>query len=278
MRSINTIFQSLLSEKENLTTLNALTSNSITDEDTLIQKLTDGQCPEWVLWLYNFAVASNVVEGLIDNSKNIISENISNLTVGTANWYITMAKQFQYGYELTLDPVTYQISYATTDVSSQIIASCTVKLIGNEIYLKVRRIDNELLSTSELSAFESYINQIKPAGTHVFIENYEPDQITLEMDIYYYANYDKTTIQTAVELAINTYLENIEYDSVILINKIIDALQNITGIYDIRVTNAEAIDSIGNSYTFTYEYTTNAGWAIINPTYPLSDTITYIAK
>ena len=62
VRTIDEIFTELLTEKGNLTSLDGLISGSITDTTTLIPQLENGQAPDWVLWLYNMAVQTNLTE------------------------------------------------------------------------------------------------------------------------------------------------------------------------------------------------------------------------
>ena len=48
IRSIDTIFQQLLSEKQTFSNLDGLVDGGITDTQTLIPLLDNGQAPEWV--------------------------------------------------------------------------------------------------------------------------------------------------------------------------------------------------------------------------------------
>ncbi len=274
-RTKDAIFSDLLLEKQNLPNLSGLIAGDVTDVPTLITSLENGTAAEWVLWLYNMAVAiASTEEAMVDGITDIQDLLASN-RVPNERWYIEKALDFQYGDTLIIDPVTYQVTYATVNEVNKIIASCTTKLIENSLYLKVRRLNDAILANDELIAFQYYLSKVKAAGTRVIVENFAADKITLNMEIYYAGNNNVGSIQSQVEAAINTYLDNIEFDSKINVNKLIDSIQSIVGVNDPRVISAYGIDDLGINRPFLHEYTTTAGYAVINPDTPLSST-TYI--
>jgi hypothetical protein len=277
VRTIDTIFQELLTEKISYTYLTDLNTD-ITDENTLAAALDNTKVAEWVLWLYSTAVAIHLAEVGLQTGIDDINTILENKQVLNEQWYIAKAKEFQFGDTLLIDSVTYQPSYATVDEAAQIIGSATIRTVANQLQLKVRRTDSDILSGAEKTAFEGYMNAIKAAGTRIRVDNFAADEVTLNMTILYKGSEDLTTLQSTVESTINDYLDNIEFDSSIYMSSIIDALQAIDGVIDPRLDSASAIDSLGNETSFTHEYSTNAGYATINSSTPLSSTITYIAK
>jgi len=278
IRTIDEIFKSLLIEKQTLSSLIALDPNGITDIDTLIPVLTSGKAPEWVLWLFNTAVGTNVTEVSVQTAIDDINNIMLTQKVPTSEWYITKAKEFQFADTVVIDPVTYQVGYAVIDESKQIIGSATTLSVSNKLYLKVRRKSTNILSAPELIAFESYMNKVKAAGTRLLVQNYNGDELTLNIDIVYNGTYDINDVRTNVEEVINNYIENIEFDSYFISSQLIDNLQQLTEVLDPRFNESSALDSVGNTVNFTHEYKTNAGWCRINSLTPLNTTITYIPK
>jgi len=277
-RTIEAIFSDLLLEKQTLPNLAGLIDGSVTDVPTLITSLENGTAAEWVMWLYNTAVAIHLTEVAMVTGITDIQDLLDANRVPNERWYIEKALDFQYGDTLVIDPITYQVTYTIISEANKIIGSCTTKLVDNSLYLKVRRVDTDILSNDELVAFQYYLSKVKAAGTRVIVENFEADNITLNMEVYYAGNYNVGSITSQVEAAINSYLENVEFDSKIIVNKLLDNLQSIVGVIDPRVISASALDSLGNTTTFTHEYRTNAGYSVINPATPLSSTITYIPQ
>lgn len=275
IRTIDSIFQTLLLEKQTLTGLTSL-STTITDVNTLITQLTNGTAPEWVLWLYNMAIQTHLTDVAIQTGIDDINDAFDTQIIPTERWYVDQAKKFQYGDTVLIDPTTYQPYYAIIDTNKQIIESCTTREYQNKLILKVKRTDTNILSAAELASFTSYINHIKAAGTQTLIQNYSGDELTLNMTILYDASVsDLSATTTAVEAEINDYLVNLEFDSKFLTSSLIDRLQALTGIVDPRFDSGVAVDTLGTSTSFTHEYTTYSGWAQINSLTPLSSTITY---
>jgi len=277
VRTIDQIFQELLLEKQTLSSLNSLVSGGITDENSLITALETGKVPDWILWLYNYAVATNLTDIASLSAITEIETILSNEKIPTANWYIMKAKEFQYGDFVMVDPTTYNVGYETIDTAKQIISSCTIQ-DANKLIMKVRRKDTDILSSDEKTAFESYLFNIKCAGTQILVQNFNADLLTLNMTIVYNGTYSLVTIKSAVENAINSYLSNIEFDSKFNTTKLVDNLQALSGVIDPRFDSATAIDELGNTVSFVHEYLSYAGYMKINPLFPLSSTITYIAR
>lgn len=276
IRTIDEIFQQLLLDKQNLTSLNGLLPGGITDENSLITSVQEGKVAEFVLWLYNFAVATNLTDIASQSAIDEINTILATERLHTLNWYIMKAKQFQYG-DIPVVGVN-DVVYSTIDTAKQIIGSCTGLDSNNKLILKVRRVSSDILSSPELLAFQSYMFKCKDAGTQILIQNYNPDLLRLTMTIIYDGIYTKTAIQSAVETAINDYISNIEFDSKFNVNKLIAKLQAIAGVIDPRLDSALALDDLGVTTTIIHEYDSTAGYMKINPAYPLSGSITYTSK
>lgn len=277
-RSINDIFQELLTEKETFATLSGLIGSDITDENTLILAMNNGKAPEWVLWLYNMAVATHITEVAAKTSVDEITSIVTNSKVPVAQWYITKALEFQYGDVVEVNPLTYAVAYPTLDESKQIIGAVTTLDSQNCLTLKVRKKDYSLMTADELSSFTAYMQRVKAAGTQIAIENYDGDLFTFNMDIVYDGNYGISLIKSSVEQAITDYLLNLGTSSKFLTNELVNRLQAIKGVIDPRMIESKVVNAVGVMVAFNYEYLTGAGWGQINPSTPLSTTLNYIAQ
>lgn len=279
VRTIDEIFQELLNEKQSLSNLNELSPNTIVDEETLINELSNGNVPEWVLWLYNQAVHTHLTEYSIQTGINDITTALETKVTPTAEWYVGQAKKFQYGYALIIDDNTYKPKYSTIDETAQIIETATTLQVQNRLNLKVKRQGGLLLSADERSSFESYINQIKAAGTQIIVENYNPDQLTINAEVIYKASANKNTVQSAVEDVINDYLVNIRFDSKFITSDLEKRIFNeVDNVRDFRFNESDVVNDLGATTTFLHEAQLLAGHGIINSSTPLSNTITYTAK
>ena len=278
VRTINDIFSDLLLEKQNIPSLSALVPKDITDEQTLIPKLTEGAAPEWVLWLYNIAVQMHLQEVKTGEAVTDIETFIQNQKIHGDTWYINTALAFQLDDDVIIDPITKQISYEEIDEAKQIIGSCTIQSQTSRIYLKLRRKDTNILTENEKLQFTSYMEKAKEAGVQIIVENYEGDELSLYMTILYNSIYPLETVKEQVENTINDYLNNLEFNSEFVVNSLIDKLQLLSTVKDPQFNYGVAIDALGEDVEFLHQYKTNAGWAKIKASTPLSATITYIPK
>jgi len=286
-RTINEIYESIIVEKNNMETLrNKLTnedgSTTLSDEQDLLDSLSSSsKVAIWKLWAYLTAVVIYVHEGLWYQFKKDVTSIIDTSFVGTRKWLINEAKKFQYGDDLTLDTDYYNLYYTVKDENKQIIGSANATESGGNVQLKVRRKDTDILSGPEMTSFVNYINNIKIAGQRVSILNYPGDELKLYFTIYYQGMYNSTIIQSNVEDVIYEYIQNIEFDSTINITKLVDNIQNIDGVEGVDF-DATQSGGLPNTYTtwipITNYYNSVAGWNTISPSYPLTSTITYIAR
>jgi tRNA threonylcarbamoyladenosine modification (KEOPS) complex Pcc1 subunit len=277
VRTIDEIFQELLVEKQTMASLSALDPNGIIDETSLITALSDGsKVAEFVLWLYNIAVQIHITELRTLSAITDLETIVSTEKVPTANWYIGKVLEFQYDDDVIIDPVTYQIRYEVIDINKQIVGSAQIENQTNRVLLKVRRKDTNIFSQDELNALSSYLNDIKIAGTAIQLINYAGDLFTLNFDVVYDALFNLNDIKTNVETAVNNYLNNLSSNGYFISAALICDLQQIQGVKYIRFNQSTAIDALSVTTNFIHEYKSTAGWGEVNPSTPLTSTITYI--
>lgn len=279
IRSIDEIFQELLNEKQNLSNLDSLDPNTIADEQTLINQMDSGYSPEWVLWLYNQAVQIHLTEYSIQTAVNEINNALQEKVTPTAQWYVEQVLKFQYGDTLIIDSETYKPKYSTINETNQIIESATTLETQNRLNIKVKRTGGSLLSSDEKDSLQSYINSIKAAGTQIVIENYNPDQVTINATIIYKSSADKNQVQSNIESVINDYLNNIRFDSKFITSDLEKRIFNeVDNVRDFRFDESTVVNDLNTTTNFLHEVQFLAGHGVIDSNNPLSDTITYIAK
>lgn len=278
-RTIDQIYQSLLAEKATFSTLDGLNDSGVTNVQELINTAnSDSIVSEHILWMYLFANESSLTEQVFDQHKAEVQALIDVAFVGTPEWLIDTAKEFQYGDLLVVDPITYAIGYAVVDETKQLIGSVAITESANSTIMKVRGKNSNLLSVDELTAFNGYINKIKIAGQNIVVWNYSPDTLKLYMTIIYSKQFPLSTIQSNVENVINDYVKNIEFNSFFNVNTLIDKLQAIDGMIDPRFDSGEGRFDVNAYVPFTHEYFATAGYCTIDNGFPLNTTITYISK
>src|ERR1019366_6918228 len=94
-RSIAQIQSAIVAAKTADGTLSGLTSSS--------------NVAIWLLWTYVVAVCQWTLENLFDAHKSEVNSLIATQKPHTLQWYVTMAKAFQYGVTLPSDTDVYTV-------------------------------------------------------------------------------------------------------------------------------------------------------------------------
>jgi hypothetical protein len=285
-RTVAQIYLSIIAEKNNQTSLNALQPAIDSEQQLLSDVASPSKVADWRIWAYIMAIVIWTHEVLWDLFKSEVDAIVADAIPGTARWLRNQALLFQYGDSLTWIDNKYQ--YAVIDATKQIIKFSAVIETGGQIRLKVAKLVGGVptkLNSTELAAFQVYINQIKFAGTNVLIISYDPDLLK----ITYSVKYDPLVLAAdgslisdpsifPVENALNAYISGIEWAGIFNFTKSTDAIQAASGIVDPVITAAEGKPYAGSYAVINQNYESVAGYMQIDPAFPLSSTITYIAN
>lgn len=231
------------------------------------------------LWRKVVVYAHLVLEQLWDVKAAELEAIANTAQGGTDKWYANRSLEFQYGHSLS--EKDGQLYYLVVDEAAQIIDYAAVKSANGQVTIKVAHSNAgvlEKLTAAQKVGFESYINDIKFAGTRTSIVSEDPDMVKTAITIYYDGKLLLADFKTSVETAINSYLNSIYFDGDFYVTKFTDAIQSVEGVEDLQITTLE-IKPVGGSYTaVTRLYSPLSGYYKIDPAYPLATQITYIAQ
>lgn len=198
----------------------------------------------------------------------------------TPYWYSIKAKEFQLGDSLNAD--NGLVVYPVVDPSKRIITASAVKETGGSLIIKVAK-DGAgglvPLSSTELAAFKGYIRDLRDAGVDTLIVSQNPDLLKLQVDIYYNPIIPLVALKTNVETAINNYINNLPFDGIFRKTNLVDEIQAIEGVRDIKINLCEASTNYTtnpNFNTINVFYESIAGYMNIDPNYPLSSQLNFI--
>ena len=234
---------------------------------------------------YIISVSIWTLENLFDDHKTWIENRASEIVLGNTAWYKKTALNFQYGDSLIFIDDVYK--YETINDQNKIVKFASVTDEGNYVLLKLATLDGSgeiiPLTTTQLTAFNTYIKKTKFAGVKVLCISREPDLLKISLHIYIDSLYldasgklltDGTT--SPIENTINSFIKNLPFNGKFSPSDLIDALQQTSGVINPVFDNASAKSgSLPYSPIIDY-YTPNAGYLKIDPSFPLSSTITYI--
>ncbi len=269
-RTIAEIQQSIINAKQDDPTLAGLTSTS--------------NVSIWLLWTYVVAVCQWVLETFFDDHKAEVDNIIATQRPHTLQWYVTKARQFQYGVALPFESDRY--TALSEDPTVSIINYAAAVELSSLVRLKVATLSGGVLAPllpAQLTSFTAYIQQIKDAGVRMQITSGEPDVLRLKLTIYYDplvldatgSRIDGTATQPVLD-AVKAFLKSLPFNGLFVLNNLIAALQAIDGVVIGVVDTAEATYAALPYTPVTVEYAPDAGYMVADGAY-LLDHVTYIS-
>jgi len=272
--TLETIYNNIVTEIDTMSNLAELTPiNSY--QNLLSQLNTESQVGVNSLLTYTVAYNEWMTEQNIINFYNEINSLLSRVGYGQSQWLIDRILEFQLGDELLINTSTYELYYETVDTSKQIILSCSVEEVVPGILIKVRRKDTDVLTTIELEQLKAYISKIKVMGQVTSTLSYEGDKLKLIGKIIYNAQLNMSTVKSEVESAINGYIAGLPFNSTFITSKLIDTVMSVNGVRDFQITTLQAKDYIKSYSNVVNQYITTSGYLTIDPSFTLSDNLTY---
>jgi len=197
--------------------------------------------------LYVVASAAALLEYMFDWFTEDVDNVVNSERYGRKGWYEKTAKAFQYqdgngtDYELDIDTGTY----AVYDEDARIVRQASA-ISGNGfgVTLKVAKESDGVLaplSTDEKTAFEAYINRLKPAGVPVNVISRNPDRLALKMAVWYDPLiFSESAAMQKVKGVISEYLKSIEFNGEFVTMKMVDRLQAVSGLDIVEVGEVSA--------------------------------------
>ncbi|WP_317899415.1 hypothetical protein [Aurantibacillus circumpalustris] len=278
----------MIAEKNTFSNLNIYQPN-IDSAQTLLADLTSqSKVAIWRLQFWCVASAMFALDVVFDLYKIYLEAIAAKSRYGTLPWYISVAKEFQYGDSLTLIDLEWR--YATVNPASQIISLAAAQEGVGVVNLKIATLSGlnpTPISAPQYVAFTAYIKKKAPAGIIVNIINDNAD----ELQLFITATFDPLVLTIIGELisapgtfplrdAVAEYLNEFGgedgFNSGFEIMRLEDKMQNALGIDTVYVTAAFARYGANPYVAFNQRYLPNAGYMIIDPGTPLSSSVTYV--
>lgn len=238
--------------------------------------------------LFLVAIAISTFETILDQVKAEILEALGLENTGHLSWWQQKAVEFQYGYEVTV--TANKAGYEVNDDDAKIIkaASCIEdNTVPGGVLLKVAKLDGSgeftPLNTPELDAYKAYNRKIKPAGPEPTAVSLNGDILRLEAQVFYnplVMNADGSLISDPsvfpVIDAIDVYRKSLDYDGVIDLLRLQDAVEDAEGVNNLVLGDA-SVDTGSGFNIIARRYTTISGYAVLadTPADELAATLTY---
>ena len=227
---------------------------------------------EWRLWTFVVATCIWTLEKLQDLFRLETDDKIASLKPHSLRWYAGKAKAFQYGYNLVDETDYYNnegIDEATVTDSKIVSYAAVVEQIRG-LRIKVAKnsgLDLGPLSSPELSAFVTYMGRVKDAGVKLLITSAAADSLKGVLDVYYnplvinsVGGRNDGVSSDPVRDAIKTYLKNLPFNGVFLLQNLVDVLQLVDGVEVIDIKEMQATYGALPYTAFRVQYIPDAGY------------------
>jgi len=278
-RSTAEIKNQMVAEKNLQSNLSGFTSNS--------------QTSRWGLFLWVVAQTINIFEQLLDVFKGEVEAIQAEAKPGTEAWVRWMVRKFQYDAAVPqvaqLNTSTLVVEYPVVNTTFQIITRAATQITSNKtVLIKVAKSDPPIpLAAGEVTSLQSYVSTWGIAGVNYSIVNEPADKIEVVATIFYDGQYN-AVIQASVEDALTNYLAQLEFNGIISVQDVTDAIQAVDGVLDVNLAQIKVRrDSISYANgTMLYQlstgingvqYQTYAGYIVeeTTATHTFADTLTY---
>lgn len=278
-RTIEQIYVEIINEKENFTSLDGLVPDNDSYSSLLSNINSNSKVAFWRLFIYIHSVAIYIHELFFDKHKVEIEALVASAPTGTPTWYQNKVLQFQYTDLLVYNTTIFQYVYPVIDPVKQIVTKCAVQdsPFGVVLIKVAKGAAGALtpLDLTEKAALESYVNDIKFAGTRISISSQDADLLSINYKIYYDPLTPLATIQSTLQTAVENYLNNtLPFNGKLNLNKLTDAMQAVPGVLDPVYVEVINTPFAGSSIMVDREILPAAGWFKLGA--PLSTTCMFI--
>ena len=206
-----------------------------------------------------------------DRQSLALSEIVQSQIIGSRQWYKDKALAFQEGDPLVV--IDGEPQYATVDDSKKVVKHVSVidRTLTDEggtgLYLKVAKgeaTSRMPLSSEELAKFKEYIDDVGLAGISIIAESRNADllklglTLTLDRRVFTLTNeiagspgFYSSSTPNEFTSEINKYLQGLEFDSILFVDKLVDVLQAISGVVSVHVDSVSATPDRGTEVSIT---------------------------
>ena len=271
-------------------------------ENSLITKLQ--AVPEFgvlsdsnrAIWrLFSFVVSEEIqaLEQIIDVFKYDNELSISQATPENENWLKNRVFLFQYSdinpQIVSIDNLV--VNYSVIDETLRIITRCSVvTTLSGKVIIKVAKgLTPTALTSSELSALQSYINIIGVPGINYQCYSSEADRIYIDADIFYDGQYS-SVIKANVISDLNNYFATTPFNGSLKFSDIEITIRKTVGVNDVLINNVrirnanqaflDGIFLIQNKTTISRIFPTTSGYVIDEDLsgHSFSDSLNFISN
>lgn len=233
---------------------------------------------EWRLWRDIVAYVHWLLESLWDLAKENLETIVNNAVVFNLQWYGARVLEWQYGYALSVSEG--KAFYDVLDESARLVEKVSVTEFHGRVVIKVAKLDSGVLaplSPTEKLSLAAFVEDIKGPGTPTRVISEAPDAGVFNLAIYYDPQTGEPITSANVDQAIEAFLSGIPFNGKFYLTRFIDAMLEVEGVIDLEVGSI-VFTAGATTTTLDRVYSFAGGYAIVDPSAPLSSTINYLTE
>lgn len=215
------------------------------------------------LMTYIVATAQALEEQLGDEYIAEVESLLVQAAPATGPWIQNQAFNFQYSATspqiIQFDPITFAPFWPVVNPSLRIVSRCSVaSTYANHVTIKLATGTTPgALSTPQLNAFISFMNQVKPAGIIYDYISTVSDKLYCNSNIKYIGAYSGI-ISASLLSAYNNFLAAIPFNATFILSNLEVALKAVTGVVDVEFINVNSradANALGTPYNVVNNFT-----------------------
>lgn len=192
-------------------------------------------------------------ENIMDVFKVDIAKDIQNRINGTPAYYANALLKYQSGDELEMSDDGTSFSYSTVDETKRIVSkvayseSAQDSFYDKQLLLKIATGDPgsySQIEEDEMVKIRAYLNQIIFAGTSAKVVSRKGDILIPRVTVYHDGAVTNDEVYNNIAEALNSYISSMDFNGVVYVQKIIDAIQSAEHVVDVYI-NSSATDYQG---------------------------------
>lgn len=238
-------------------------------------ELSSSKVSIWRLWRNVVAAAVFTLESLFDMHKSEVALLSESLIYGKPDWYQAKAFEYQAGDSLIVDS-TGNLRYVSINPATKIIKRCSVGESLSKVTLKVSKLSAgmpEPLTTPEKTAFEYYLDRMKPAGIKTEVISLAGDLLWPTVNVYYRGELNASSLRTEIIAALNQYVATIDYNGRLYLSAFKDAIQAVSGVVDVVLVSVKVKSSLDLTFTpINRVHESVSGYYLFSVDHPLTST------
>lgn len=266
-RTIQTIYDSLIAEKQNQSNLNSLSGEGSANwaAQLLADLNSQSQVAIWRLMLWLVAFAAWTIESLMDNFKAEISALADSTIAGSEAWIVNQMKLFEVNNNTLYVTPNRTAVYASSNPANRIIVFCSVAREFGSAVIKVAAVDNngfpKVINGSELTQIKAYVNDIQLVGTRTLVVSRISDYLLINGYIDFDVLGDINTITNTFFGTLSNLIAATTFGGKVNLAAINAQLMAIPGVKGMNIYYTAEVNGLGPSGPITDPfYTPWAGY------------------